>query len=293
MIYISSAGVNSSSIEDSVNKLAGIGIRNIELSGGTSYSDNILKKLKGLKKEFSLNLLIHNYFPPSKEDFVLNIASNNNATRLKSIDFVKRSVDLAQNLGIDCYTLHPGYARELRPAQKSDYFILDHSLNINPELASANMFESLSEIREYAIEKGVRVGLENLFPIYNAPDCSLLCIPADIIRFLDYFDKDDNIGFLLDFGHLSLSANYFGFNKEEFLETLSKEYQHKILEIHLSGNDGKKDEHSLLAPDSWQLSAAQRFDLEKTPITIECRGFNTVELLEQYQMVKNTLERNV
>ena len=291
MIYVSSAAVNSSAIENSVKKLARIGIRNISLSGGTSYSDNILKKLKDLKKKFSLNMLIHNYFPPSKKDFVLNIASNNKATRLKSINFVKKSINLARDLGIDCYTLHPGYAIELHPAQKSDYFIADNSQSISPELASANMFESLSEIREDAVKQGVRIGLENLFPIDNAPDSSLLSIPADIIQFLDYFSKDDNIGSLLDLGHLSISANYFGFNKDQFIETLSREYQHKILEIHLSGNDGKKDQHTLLAPDCWQLRAAREFDLEKTPITVECRGFNTKELLNQYQMVKNILER--
>jgi sugar phosphate isomerase/epimerase len=291
MIYVSSAAVNSSSLEDSVNTLAGICIRNIELSGGLSYSDNILKKLKGLKKKFSLNLLIHNYFPPSKKEFVLNIASNNKGTRLKSINFVKRSIDLAHDLEIDCYTLHPGYTRELRAAQESDYFIADGYPGISPAYASAIMFETLLEIREYAVMRGVRIGLENLFPIDDAPDSSLLCTPAEIIQFLDYFSQDDNIGFLLDLGHLVISANYFGFDKDEFIETLSKGFQDKIFEIHLSGNDGKKDEHVPLAPDCWQLRAVRRFDLGKIPITIECRGIKTTEILSQYQMVKNILRR--
>lgn len=293
MIYISSVAVKSTSIEDSVNKLMGIGIRNIELSGGTNYSDNILKKLKGLKKEFSLNLLIHNYFPPPKKDFVLNIASNNKGTRLKSINFVKRNIDLVHDLEIDCYTLHPGYARELRAAQESDYFIADDYPAISPAYASAIMFESLLEIRKYAFKQGVRVGLENLFPIDEAPDSSLLCTPADIIQFLNYFGEDDNIGFLLDLGHLVISANYFGFDKDEFIETLSKCFQPKIFEIHLSGNDGKKDQHVLLAPDCWQLKAIRTFDLKKIPVTIECRGLNTNEVLNQYRLVKNILERKI
>lgn len=293
MIYISSAAVKSTSIEDSVNKLMSIGIRNIELSGGTNYSDNILKKLKGLKKEFSLNLLIHNYFPPPKKDFVLNIASNNRVTRLKSVDFVKRSINLAHNLGIDFYTFHPGYTRELHAVQNNDYFLAYSSPGKNPGLASTNMFKSLSEIREYAFKQGVRIGLENLFPIDDAPDSSLLCTPVDIIQFLDYFGQDDNIGFLLDLGHLVISANYFGFDKDEFIETLSKGFQHKIFEIHLSGNDGKKDQHVLLAPDCWQLKAIRTFDLKKIPVTIECRGLNTNEVLNQYHLAKNILERKI
>lgn len=291
MIYISSAAVNSSSIEDSINKLAGIGIRNIELSGGGNYSGNILEKLKDLKKKFLLNLLIHNYFPPSKEDFVLNIASHNKVTRSKSINFVKRSIDLANDLGIDFYTLHPGYARELSPAPNSDYFTADSSSTISPELAFTHMFESLSEIRKYAGERGVRIGLENLFPIDNAPDCSLLCIPCDIFHFLNNFTEDSNVGFLLDLGHLSISANYFGFNKNEFIETLSKEYHHKILEIHLSGNDGKKDQHTLLSPDCWQLKAIKSFNLKKIPVTIECRRLKTKDVLNQFHLVEGVLKR--
>ena len=291
MIYISSAAVNSSSIEDSVNKLVGIGFRNIELSGGTRYSDNILKKLKDLKNKFSLNYLIHNYFPPPQQDLVINIASQDERTRLESINFVKGSIKLAQDLKIDCYTLHSGYAREFRPSKKNDYFISDSHPGISPELASTFMFKSLSTIREYARERGVRIGLENLFPTEKAPNDSLLCIPADIIQFLDQFDKEENIGLLLDLGHLLISANYFGFSKDDFIDTLCTQYFHKVFGIHLSGNDGRKDYHTLLSPNCWQLRTARRFNLEKTPITVECRGFNTKDLLNQYTMVSNILEK--
>ena len=291
MIYISSAAVNSASIEDAVNKLAGIGIRNIELSGGTEYSDNILKNLKHLKKKFSLNILIHNYFPPPKKDFVLNIASHNKITREKSIHFAKKSIDIAHELGIDFYTLHPGYTIEFRATRESDYFIADHSSSISPKQAATIMFESFSEIRQYAVKKAIRIGLENLFPTLDMPESSLLCTPDDIFRYLDNFAEDRQVGFLLDLGHLVISANHFGFDKDDFIEILSRNFQPKIFEIHLSGNDGRIDQHALLEPDSWQLRAAQRFDLERTPITIECRGINTPEILNQYQMIKNFKKR--
>ena len=291
MIYISSSAVNSTSIEDVISKLAGIGIRHIELSGGTSYTDNILKKLKDLKEEFFLKFLMHNYFPPSREDFVLNIASNDQSTRLKSIHFVKKSVDLASNLEIDFYTSHPGYTTEFLAAEKSDYFIADSSSSITTERASTNMFESLSEIREYAVTRGVRIALENLFPPNDAPDSSLLCTPVEISHFLDDFAEDNHVGFLLDLGHLSISAHHYDFDRDEFIEILSHNFQDKIFEIHLSGNDGKNDQHALLEPGCWQLRVARRFNLEKIPITIECREINTPEILNQYQMVKNILGR--
>lgn len=293
MIYLSSAAVNSSSIEEAVSKLAGFGIHNIELSGGTEYCPNILTMLESYKKKYSLNFLIHNYFPPVKKDFVLNIASNKKKTRLNSVNFVKRSIDLAHDLEIDRYTLHPGYSKNFYPSSNNNYFIPDDSPDISPELAFTIMLKSILMIKEYAEEKGVKIGLENLYPTSDAPKSSLLCTPNEIKLFLEYFDKEDSIGFLLDLGHIVISANYFGFNKDDLVSTLCTKYFHKVFGIHLSGNDGKKDSHTLLSPDCWQLRTARKFDLEKTPITIECRGFNSKEILKQYQMVKNILEKEV
>lgn len=292
MIFISSSAVNGVSIENCLEELINIGIRNIELSGGIRYSDNILKKLKNYKKELSLNFLIHNYFPPSREDFVLNIASLNELTRTKSVNFIKASINLAHDLGVDCYTLHAGYAKELQPARDNAYFIADSSSSINMEVAKASMFKSLNEIKVHAIRYKVKIGLENLFPINTMPEISLLCTPLDIFQFLDSFAEDDFVGILLDLGHLCISANYFGFNKDEFINKLSRQYQCKIFGIHLSGNNGEIDLHSPLAVDSWQLKVAKNFNLEKIPLTIECRKLEANGILHQLQIVENFLKRS-
>lgn len=293
MIYISSSSVNSVSINNCLEKLINLSIRNIELSGGSIFSDNILKELKKLKEKFSLNFLIHNYFPPPKKDFVLNIASHNKELRKQSINFIKSSINLAQEIGIDRYTVHAGYTRHFRPHPKGGHFVSESSQDISPALALSIMFKSLSEIEEYAAECKVKIGIENLFPIDGASESSLLCAPSDIFQFLDYIAENDNVGFLLDLGHLFISANYFGFDKDDFIKTLDKKYRHKISGIHLSGNDGKSDQHGPLSPDCWQLEVVQKFNLKMIPVTIESRGLEANEVLKQYQMVKYVLERNV
>ena len=293
MIYISSSSINSVSIENCLEELINLDIRNIELSGGTSSSDNISKKLKNLKEKFSLNFLIHNYFPPPKKDFVLNIASHNKELRKQSINSIKSSINLAQEIGINRYTVHAGYTKNFQPNPEGGYFIADNSQGISREQATRIMLQTLSEIQDYAAERKVKIGAENLFPIDTAPESSLLCAPSDIFQFLDYTAEERNVGFLLDLGHLFISANYFGFNKDEFIETLDKKYHHKILGIHLSGNDGKSDQHGPLSPDCWQLETVQKFNLKMIPVTIESRGLEANEVLKQYQMVEYVLERNV
>ena len=80
MIYISSSCVKNTKIKDSVEELATNGFKNIELSGGTEYYDNFENDLLELKDKYNLNYRCHNYFPPPKKHFVLNLASPNNET---------------------------------------------------------------------------------------------------------------------------------------------------------------------------------------------------------------------
>lgn len=292
MIYISSSSIDGGSIENCIKELIHVGINNIELSGGARYSDNILRSLKNLKDIFSINFLIHNYFPPPKEDFVLNIASHDVKQRQRSIQFVKTSIDMACEIGVDRYTVHAGYTRNFRPNQTGSYFVADDSEGISHEHANHIMLQTLFEIQKYAAERKIKIGLENLFPIDDAPESSLLCTPFDIFRFLDSVAEDDNIGLLLDLGHVLISADYFGFYEDEFIKTLREKYHHKILGVHLSGNDGKYDYHGLLSHDCWQLKAVQQFNYETIPVTIESRGLSPDSVLSQYKMIQSILERN-
>ena len=80
-IYFSTGGYKNQISKDVVKTLIDIGIKDIELSG-TCYSKDNIKDL-GKFLEFS-NLQIHNYFPPPKEPFVLNLASMNEVIAKKN-----------------------------------------------------------------------------------------------------------------------------------------------------------------------------------------------------------------
>ncbi len=286
MIYVSSSAIKSDSIEECIKKIASLGIRNIELSGGTRYFKGIDKILMKYKDEFLLNLLVHNYFPPPEEDFVLNIASYDEPVRKRSLALAEKGIKLAKKLGSSFYALHAGYAGILTASNQTGHFIIDKTRPVDKTGALSRMRESLSHLQAIADKLKMKIALENLFPNKKGENWSLLCTQSEIAAFLD----DEETIILLDLGHLQISAKHFGFNKDEAVDMLAKKYHKKIVGIHISENDSEDDAHRLIDPDSWQLKAAARFDLSKIPVTIECRGIVADDIKRQYDMVVNKLE---
>ena len=63
------------------------------------------------------------------------------------------------------------------------------------------------------------------------------------------YNTPNNVNLLLDVGHLKVSANTLGFNKDKAHEQVKK----WIKAYHLSENDGKEDTNSLISNKSWFL----------------------------------------
>ena len=68
-------------------------IKHIELSSG-KYSDNFHSELNALKKK--INLRIHNYTPPPKIPFVLNLCSDDKYILRKTISHIKNGIVFAK-----------------------------------------------------------------------------------------------------------------------------------------------------------------------------------------------------
>ena len=77
MIFVSTSGFKNKRISEIIEILVFNKFKNIELSGGSTYYEGIEEELVKLKLKYDLNLQLHNYFPPPKDGFVLNLSSNN------------------------------------------------------------------------------------------------------------------------------------------------------------------------------------------------------------------------
>lgn len=292
MIYISSACVKAKMIKEAVERLAKKGFTNIELSGGTEYYEGIEDDLIELKESYNLNYSVHNYFPPPREEFVLNLIADNNGLKSKSGKLVKEAVALSKKLGTDLYTVHAGYTRNLIPRRTGMYFTEGTTVRLKSKNKLDALYESLEVLMENVIGKKFRIGIENLFPISADENYSLLCSPDEIIQFLSHYKDRKNIGLLFDFGHFNVASHYLGFDRVEGADKIFRLFSEKIFEIHLSDNDGRGDFHRITRPDSWQVEflRARKRQLKGVPVVFEWFDAAGENDYERYRKITEILE---
>ena len=137
MIYVSTSCVKHNKIKDSVEELASNGFKNIELSGGTEYYENFESDLIELKSKYNLNYRCHNYFPPPKKHFVLNLASLNDETFRISLEHLERVVALSNRLGADKFAFHAGFFIDIKLSE------------IGKKLSRDNLFDEKKSVDRF------------------------------------------------------------------------------------------------------------------------------------------------
>ncbi len=276
MIYVSTSCVHNDYIKDSVRELAEMGFFNIELSGGTIYYEGCIEDLLSLKQEYMLNYQVHNYFPPPPpgEDFVLNLIATDEGNYLRSTEMIRLAIDISKTLGVTSYSFHPGYTVDIGPLKKGAYFDYE-GVEDQDKGAMEELFYKRFEMLLESLPQGhLPVGIENLFPFNAGEDYSLFSRPEEIIKLLERYGDNPNVGLLLDLGHLNVASYYLGFDKLEFVERLFRDFSHKLFSVHLSENDGTEDQHRGTMGESWQVSVIEEnCDLLKgIPVTVEWRN---------------------
>ena len=116
---------------------------------------------------------------------------------------------------------------------------------------SENIFlKSIKEISNFALRHKVKILIENNvinkknLILFNGNPL-LLTHPIDIIKFFKKTPK--NVGFLLDVGHLKVSAKTENFNLINSLKKLNK----IVTGYHLSDNDFIEDRNLSFSKRSW------------------------------------------
>ena len=282
-IYISTGGFNRIPAYKSVKKLINYGAKNIELSGGTYSSDNI-KKLRAYKKK--INFQIHNYFPPPKIPFVLNLASQNSLIAKRSFKHIETSIKKCKQIGSNYYSFHAGFLCDIKVNELGKKIVKKKLFN---RKESISIF--LKRVKKLSIlAKKNRIMLlveNNVLSNNNLKEFKsnplLMCDPKETLKIAKQFPL--NVKLLIDVAHLKVSANTLNFNPKDMFNKCEK----YIGGYHLSDNDGKSDSNMPFSNNAWFW---KHLNKKINYLSVEVYNLNKKKLLNVKKIVLQKLNKS-
>ena len=280
MIYVSTGGFKDMRPTEAIRFLNKNGINKIELSGG-KFEKNLSFKLKKLNTNY---FSIHNYFPIPKKPFVINIASLNNRINQKSMKQLMKGINLANKLKLKFFSFHAGFYLDPRPKNLGNK-LKNLKLFSKPK-SESKFYSNLKKLIKYSKKKQIKIFIENNvitkknFNLFNSNPL-MLCSYNDLKKIRKKFSSDD-LGFLLDIGHLKVSSKTL---KKNFYKELKKIVPLSDA-LHLSENNGLVDSNNPLNGSSkiWKILKKQ-YDF----VTLEIYKKNAVILKNQIKLVNAKL----
>lgn len=257
---------------ETLDRYQRVGITAIELGTAAPLArDNLAERLRAM----GLDLLVHNYFPPPEQSFVLNLASPDEPVRSRSLQFVADSLQLSAELGAPFYSVHAGFVVDPVGFDGQSFAFPPVEADA-AESAMPRFTASVSEAASIATSLGVRLLIENNVCREEHRGLLLLQETEEFVSFLDQ-PGVEVVGVLVDTGHLNVSAHTLSFDRVKFIRRLAP----RIGAVHLHDNAGAEDTHDPVEAGSWALEALLTAGLGTLPVIVEAK-FDTAEALARH-----------
>ena len=280
-VFVSTGHYKNISPNKTLNYLIKKKIYDIEFSGGLSM--NLKEEKKFFKKLIKHNTRLHNYFPPPKKKFVINLASRDKNILKKSINQIKKSIIYSKKINAKYFSFHAGFRIDPAVKKLGKKF---KKTTMTKKKESENIFlKSIKEINSFALKRKINILIENNvinnknLLLFNENPL-LLTHPIDILKFFKKAPK--NVGFLLDVGHLKVSAKTEKFDLIQSLKKLNK----IVTGYHLSDNDFIEDRNLGFSKNSWFVKFLKK-DLDYYTIEVYDKNINKIK------KIKNFLEKHL
>ena len=264
MIFVSSSCIKKDRIKDSILVLVNEGFKNIELSGGTNFYEGYLEDLQEIQDKYSLNYQLHNYFPPPKEHFMLNLSSLDEDLYHKSIEHCMTAISMCKKLRSRKYAIHAGFLIDFLPSEAGKKISLKR---VNDKKNAYRRFSSAWKLLEDFADGEVDLYIENnVFSKSNKETYK----DNNPFLFTDYiswteFSNEVKCNLLLDFAHLKVSATSLNLSFSSEVDHLFGLTDY----FHISGNDGFHDQNQSIVIDKDMITILDKYDWFNKTITLE------------------------
>jgi len=237
------------SLEDAIERIAAFGYDGVEIWGGTPHAyayDMSKEKIKKIKASIENRGIEISGFIPAQFRYPTNIAIDDELIRCRSLDYLKKSIEIAVALGAPLVSICPGHSR----------------FGQDIENAWDNMISGIRELLDYA-GNSIKIMMEP----GNRYETDLVVTAEDGKKAIKALES--RIGLVLDTGHMFV-------NRESISDGFSG-IENKLLHFHIDDNMGVTDDH--MVPGDGRMDYEIFFrNLKK----INYEGFVTVELGFQY-----------
>ena len=157
----------------------------------------------------------------------LNPGSLNPGIREETLKQLKETIDFAAEINAVAITTHPGLIHRFEERVRN--YGMDHAI------------ETLRNVNDYAIERGIKFSVENMPNKY-----AYFCNSAEEHQF---FIDECGACATVDTGHANTSENVEAFFKMK-----------RIVYYHLNDNNGEKDQHLTLGEGTFNLKLLDKVD---------------------------------
>lgn len=286
-LFISTGSFNTSSLETTLQLCYKNNIKNVELSSNLDWCENVENLIDIYRQKFGFEFLIHNYFPPPKEEFVLNLSSTNRTIVNKSISLCENAINICAINKIPFYSLHCGFTfkagiKHLGSSQQQS------ASRISKRVALDNFIKNLAVVIKMAKEKCIKIAIENnvvaSFSYRNNQNDLFLGVTKEDIQYIFSRFKYHDIYLLLDLGHAKVNSHVMDIS----LSSLTRYFYKKILAVHISDNDGQTDANKIITAESDLIPYISQ--LKNKYLILEVYNLNIADLIKQYKYIK-TLTR--
>lgn len=284
--YVSTGAFKTRSVPEIIGVALHSGIHRIELGSGTAWLPEMLEPVRKTSGR-PIDFLVHNYFPPHEDPFVLNLGAAEEVTLRRSQEHCHRAVDLCREFNAPFFSVHAGFAFAGKPENLGRN--VTRLPRISLEEAHEIFVKSLRDLCAYAAGKHIRIVVENNvvhpFNLIAGKNRIGLCATADdMLR--TYKDVGaDNLAFLIDVGHLKVTANSLRFDRETFLDTVGS----YVAAFHLSDNDGTADQNLPFGDEAWFLPRLA--DFPQATMILEAYSLDVPTITETCRVIERTSQR--
>lgn len=272
-IYCSTGGFKKLKYSETVDMMLNSEIDKIELSGGIPDAEFNIEELLSIRAK--AKIMLHNYFPPAEQPFVLNLASLDREILNRTIEFFRNSIDFSSKIGAKYYGIHSGFLVDPKIQE------LGATISANKIAPRAHALEifvhEVAKLAKYAADRQVSLLVENNVISKenfqkNKADIMLLAHPEEVDVFFQ--GLSESVGLLLDVGHLKVSCSTLGVDLLSSLKTLNKWAKG----YHLSENSGLFDDHLIFNESAWFIPHLKR-DIAFCTLEIENSSTHDIRAL--------------